>query len=90
MTTSTQKPVFTIRDGALKAAVWLNKRDSGHYYSVTVSRTFKQGDKFKDSYSFSGTENLRAAELHRKAYNRLLELRGQDRAPREDGSIQVH
>lgn len=87
MTNTKKQPVDQIRDGALKAAIWLNHSPSGSYYSVTVSRTFKQGETFKDSHSFSGTENLRAAELHRKAYDRVVQLRSGQHTKREKDSM---
>lgn len=87
--TTTKAPIDQIRDGALKAAIWLNQSEKGNYYSVTVTRTYRSGETFKDSSSFTGTENLRAAELHRKAYDRVLELRAQERAARANGSANI-
>lgn len=75
-----QKPIDTIRDGALKATIWKNPTEKGHFYSVDFSRTYKDGDNFKDSHSFSGSEPLQLARLAHKAYGRIAELRSQDKA----------
>jgi hypothetical protein len=90
MTTTNNQPIDTIRDGALKATIWKNPRKSddsepGHFYSVEISRTYKQGEVFKDSYSFSGTEPLQLARLAHKAYDLIAQLRSAEKSdPMED------
>ncbi len=69
--TTENKPTETIRDGKLKATIWKNPTKKGHFYSVDISRTYKQGDVFKDSHSFSGSEPLQVARLAHKAYDRI-------------------
>ena len=76
MTNSTkQKPAATLRDGALKATLWRKQSEKGVFYNVTLSRTYKDGDEYKDSHSFSGAELLRVARLAGKAYDLADELR---------------
>lgn len=78
MSTSTNQPIDTIRDGALKATIWKNFGENGTFYSVELSRTYKQGETYKDSHSFSGTEPIQIARLAHLAYTRIGELRQQD------------
>jgi len=73
-----QKPINTIRDGALKATIWKNDSEKGSFYSVDISRTYKQDDVYKDSHSFSGTELLRVARLANIAYDEIAVLRAND------------
>lgn len=87
-TTSTNQPIDTLRDGALKATIWKNPTDKGWFYSVEISRTYKQGEVFKDSHSFSGTEPLQVARLAHRAYDRIAELREADRESAETGAAQ--
>jgi len=47
------KPVKSIRVGKARAAIWLNKTESGPWYSVTFGRVYKQGDKWSESGSFN-------------------------------------
>jgi len=75
-----QKPINTIRDGALKATIWKNDSEKGSFYSVDISRTYKQDDVYKDSHSFSGTELLRVARLANIAYDEIAVLRANDAA----------
>lgn len=75
---SAQKPAITLRDGAIKAAIWRNEKEDGAFYSVTFSRTYKNGEgKYADANSFSGAELLRLAQLATKAYEHAHGLREQ-------------
>jgi hypothetical protein len=62
-------PVFTTRHRALKAAVWLNESDNGPFYNVTVSRSYKDGDTWRESPSFGYDDVLHVAELLRTCHS---------------------
>jgi len=79
MTTQANKPVDTLRDGAIKATIWANPSQKGTFYSVEFARTYKSGEAFKESRSFSGAEPLQLARLAAKAYDAIAELRRKDR-----------
>jgi hypothetical protein len=74
---SHEKPILTIRDGALKASIWANRTDEGKtFHSVTFGRTFTDGEgQAKTSSSFSGSDLLKIARLADKAYDRIAALR---------------
>lgn len=76
---SNQKPKTTLRDGAIKAAIWANEGENGTFYAVTFSRTYKDGDNYADSNSFGGTELLQLTRLVGKAYDKIGEFRQADR-----------
>ncbi|MGH1416378.1 MAG: hypothetical protein ACRBB0_23010, partial [Pelagimonas sp.] len=40
----TNRPAETLREGALKAAIWRNESETGAYHTVTVARTYKDKD----------------------------------------------
>ena len=89
--TKTNSPVITLRDGSIKASIWRNPSEKGHFYSVSYSRTYVDGGteekpNFKDSDSFSGTDNLKIAQLAQRAYQAVLELREQDAQANSQGS----
>lgn len=83
---TTNKPINTIRDGSLKATIWKNRGEKGDFYSVEFSRTYKQGEEYKDSRSFSGAELLRISRLANIAYDEIAILRGNDSADEGDSS----
>lgn len=51
---SNQPPVHTLRYGSVQAAIWKNQNEKkdGEYFSVTLSRRFRQGEEWKDSKAF--------------------------------------
>ena len=51
---ATNSPVHKLRYGAVDAAIWKNIREgmSGEFFSVTLSKRFKQGEDWKESKSF--------------------------------------
>ena len=70
-----QRPVETLRDGAVKAAIWRNESENGAFFAVTFARTYKDGKgDLQDTDSFSGTQLLRLARLADKAYDRAAKL----------------
>ena len=47
------KPAAEIRLGRIRAVTWENHSDSsGTWYSVSVSRLYKEGERWQDSTSF--------------------------------------
>ena len=61
-------PVFSCRHRALKAAVWRNELDNGPMFNTTVSRSYKDGDDWKESGSFGFDDVLIVAELLRTCH----------------------
>ena len=70
------QPTETLRDGSLKATIWKNEGEKGAFFSVNLSRTYKdEAGNYHDSDSFSGSELLRIAHLASRAYDQVSELR---------------
>ena len=57
------RPVQEIRMGRIRAAIWANETENGTRYNVTVSRLYKDGDKWKDSTSFGRDDLLLVAKV---------------------------
>jgi len=57
------RPVQEIRIGRIRAAIWANETENGTRYNVTVSRLYKDGDKWKDSNSFGRDDLLLVAKV---------------------------
>jgi len=49
---TTNPPVHAVRYGAIKATIWKNQTSNGPMYNVTLTRSYKDGDQWKDSSSF--------------------------------------
>jgi hypothetical protein len=48
-----EKPVHKIRYGNVSAAIWLNVGETGNFHSVTFQRSFKDGERWRESRSFN-------------------------------------
>jgi len=57
MANDKKRPVQEVRMGSIRAAIWENETQNGTRFNVTVSRLYKDGDKWKDSNSF-GRDDL--------------------------------
>lgn len=77
---SNSRPADSLRDGPIKATIWKNFGENGTFYTVEITRTYKdEGDKYQDSDSFRGPQLLQVAHLATRAYDRVGELRAADR-----------
>lgn len=62
-------PAHKIRISNLAVTIWRNSSDKGVWYSVTPSRSYKQGDEtWKETDSLGFDDLLTMAELHRQAF----------------------
>jgi hypothetical protein len=61
-------PVFTVRHRALKAVVWRNETENGPMFNTTLTRSYKDGETWKESSSFGFDDVLIVAELLRTCY----------------------
>lgn len=60
-----QQPVHEIKNGNIKAVVWLNpgKDDKKDHYSVSLTRSFKVGDEWRQSKSFFPQDLAKVADV---------------------------
>ena len=69
---SSNRPVHTIRYGTIQAAIWQNMVDNGNasrpMYSVTFRRSYKDGERWKDSASFGVDDLLTLAKAANDAH----------------------
>jgi len=74
-----RRPVHTVRYGHVKAAIWRNVVDIGNnsrpMYNVTFSRSYKDGDVWKDSASFCPDDLLVLAKAADDAHSYIHGLR---------------
>jgi hypothetical protein len=69
------KPVKRIQIRGITASVFRNTTDNGAaFYKVSLSRTFKDGDEFKSTTSFSRDDLPIVAELSHQAWLAIIEL----------------
>jgi hypothetical protein len=77
-------PVHTIRYGALRGAIWKREVDLGNnsrpMYSVTFTRSYKDGNDWKDSSSFGPDDLLTLAKIATDAHTFIYQNRSREGA----------
>lgn len=62
------KPARKIQHRGIAVTIWKNSGDKGAWYSVTLSRRYKQGNEWKDSSSYDEDDLLLLNELLAEAH----------------------
>jgi hypothetical protein len=72
---SNPPPIETLRVRNIEAAIWKNTGEQGEFYSVTLTRSYKDehGD-WQRSSSFGQEDLLKVAKLADLAHTRIVEL----------------
>lgn len=69
------RPVETLREGSLKAAIWRNESENGSYHSVTVARSYRDKEgNLHDTNSLRAKDMLGLSELARRAHHQTHDL----------------
>ncbi len=81
------RPVHVVRYGSIRASVWANQTQNGVMHSVTITRSFKEGEEWHDSTSFARDEILAASkalnEAHSWIYAELSKVSREGRSSRD-------
>jgi hypothetical protein len=77
---SGNRPVHEIRYRSIRAAIWRNETNGGNMYAVTVSRSYRDGDTWKDSHSFAFDELMNLAKALYDAHSHVAVLMARDNA----------
>ncbi len=70
-----QKPVHEIKVGGIKATIWFNEYNGKVIHNVTFSRSYRAGDEWKQTTSFSRSHlpKLSAAILEAESWIAAME-----------------
>ncbi len=76
------RPAHTIRYGAVRAAIWRNIVDNGNasrpLYCATFSRSYKDGEHWKESSTFGADDLLLLAKAADEAHTWITKQRSAD------------
>lgn len=74
------RPIKTVRDGALEVSIWKRETDNGAQFNTERSRSYLDKDgNWKRTSAIPERDLLRAARLDGVAYSKIQKLREQDR-----------
>ena len=78
--TTLNQPVHRIRMSRVEAAIWQNRGESGTWYNVTLSRSYKNAnDEWKSSDSFSVDDLLVVAKVANEAHSWIIQKQQEER-----------
>jgi hypothetical protein len=79
---SGNRPAHTIRYGAVRVAIWRNVVDNGNasrpLYCATFSRSYKDGDNWKESSTFGADDLLLLAKAADEAHTWITKQQSAD------------
>lgn len=52
------RPAYSKRIGAVRVAVWRNSTEGRTFFNVNVTRTYRDGETFKESNSLNGLADV--------------------------------
>lgn len=68
------KPVKKFRIGLVQVAVWKNDGTNNSFYSVTLQRSYKDGEEYKNTEQLGAADLLNAAKLLERAEQYISQL----------------
>lgn len=74
------KPVAKVVRGAIKIAIWEQVGQYGKFYTMSASRSYKDGDDWKTSNSFIEDEALILSKAFNDAYDIIRTLKAKNKA----------
>src|SRR4051794_36592147 len=72
------KPIHTVRHRSIKATIWKNKTEKGFLYNVTITRSYKDGEQWRDTSSIGFDDLMNVAKLMSDAHSFISELRARE------------
>jgi hypothetical protein len=85
---SENRPVHEIRHRNIRAAIWRNQTAKGQMYKVTVSRSYRDGDQWKDTNSFAFEDLMNVAKALYDAHSAIANAMARDRAAAKESAQQ--
>ncbi len=70
------KPEYSLKAGAIRLSIWKNQTKKGVMQSITIDRSYKDGEEFKTTNSFRPADLPLIEVLMRKAMEYLF-LKGE-------------
>jgi len=83
---TSSKPEKTIRCGGIQIAIWSNETSKGTFQSITIDKSYKDGETWKRTKSFKATDLPKIALGITKVLEYLY-LKPDVVAPKTEGEV---
>ena len=81
------KPAHKLRIGVLQVTIWRNHGEKGPWYSVTPSRSYKQGDEtWRETDSLGFDDLLTMAKLFDQAHTWIIDQQRADQKAKKEAA----
>ena len=84
MSTEKKKPAHKIKNGSLTVTIWKNSGEKGDFYTINPTRSYKDGDQWKETTSFHHHELLTLAKMLDQAETWISQEYAKSRQSRSD------
>jgi hypothetical protein len=74
------RPFQEVRHRNIRATIWRNESAKGPMYNVTCSRSYRDGEEWKDSHSFGFDDLMNLAKALYDAHSVISAQHSKDRA----------
>ncbi len=74
------KPIHELRHRNIRAAIWRNPTAKGVMYDVQITRSYRDGEGWRDSHSFGYDDLMNVAKLMADAHSFISTLRQKEYA----------
>lgn len=82
----TNRPFHEVRHRNIRATVWKNDTAKGSMYNVTVSRSYREGEEWRNSQSFGFDDLMNLAKALYDAHSFISAQQARDRAANRPSS----
>jgi hypothetical protein len=72
------RPVHTVRHRTIKATIWRNETEKGPMYKVMVTRSYRDGEEWRDTHSFGYDDLTHVAKLMYDAHSYITARRAKE------------
>ena len=77
-TQESNRPVHSVRHRNIKAAIWKNQTERGPMYNVTLTRSYRDGEEWRDSTSFGFDDLMTLAKALFDAHTWIASAKAAD------------
>jgi hypothetical protein len=81
------KPAQTFRYRAVKCVIWCNDGRNGSFHNTVITRSYKDGDDWKESHSFGQDDLPTLAKAALDAHSWIQEQLSKEREPGKDPAV---
>ena len=79
-------PVHKIRNGSLSVTIWRNKGEKKDWYSVKLTRSYKQNEEWKEADTLGFDDLLLASKLLDHAHSWIMNLTIADKQGKKEAA----